>query len=69
MDLCPHILHVVYCPLRQATHQTYFVEVQKTIAAADNREEMRFSFCLSKASAAPDLKNETAQRSVDDVTP
>ena len=30
-------------PLRQVTCHTYFVEVQKTTAAANNREEMRFS--------------------------
>lgn len=55
-------------PLRQVTCHIYFVEVQKTTAAANNREEMRF-FYLSKTSAAPDLKNEKAQRCADDVTP
>lgn len=43
MDLHPHVLHVAYCPLREVTHHTYFVEVQKTTAAANNREEIRFS--------------------------
>lgn len=53
----------------QVTRHTYFVEVQNTTAAANNRKEMRSPFYLSETSAAPDLKNEKAQRSMDDVTP